>query len=265
MRQSFSRFGLLSLLMVFIGSLASAQTFTPYAYTLTATLAGSNVVGPVETTGSGTAIAVLIGNELTVTGVYRDLSSPVRNSGFNGGVSIGVAAAGEEAGRPQRAEGPQSVRDVSPFMKPVHTGGTSGTFSAVYGLTDEQLQALGDDLFYVQISTDDNPDGELRGQLISETVDLGFNAEDMVGIWSHSGGSVTYSPDGTARDGGRTGNWTFENHILTWTTIQGGDCRPGDVDTYYVEGFRDGTRRSRNLAIQCVSAGGGWLDWRKIR
>lgn len=78
MRQFLLKFGLLSILMIIIiGSLASAQTIT-YAYTLTATLASSNLTTPVETTASGTAIALLVDNELTVTGIYQDLSSPLR-------------------------------------------------------------------------------------------------------------------------------------------------------------------------------------------
>ncbi len=266
MQQFLLKFGLLSILMIIIiGSLASAQTIT-YAYTLTTTLASSNLTTPIETTASGTAIAVLVDNELTVTGIYQNLSSPLReNTGLSGGVTIRVAPPGEEA-RTERTTALQRVRQEGIFMNLTHTEGTSGTFSGMFTLSDEQLQALGDGLFYIQLNTTNHRDGELRGQLTSEIVDLGFNAEDMVGTWEHSGGTVTYSADGTARAAGRSGTWTFENHILTWTLNDGGGCRSGDVDVYYVEGFNDGLiiwRRSRDISVQCTGVGGGWLTFRK--
>ncbi len=62
--------------MIFLATLAVAQT-KPVPLTFTTTLTGANVVPPVETTGSGTVVAVLVGNELIVTGVYQDLGSPV--------------------------------------------------------------------------------------------------------------------------------------------------------------------------------------------
>ena len=81
MRQFLLKFGLLSILMIIIiGSLASAQTIT-YAYTLTATLASSNPHHPCRNhrqrnrhRSPGSI------NELTVTGIYQDLSSPLRES-----------------------------------------------------------------------------------------------------------------------------------------------------------------------------------------
>ena len=204
MRQFLLKIGLLSFLMIILGTVAFTQTLTD-AHTITATLTGSNVVTPVETVGSGTVIAVLVGKELIVTGVYQDLSSPLKEaSGLSGGVSISVAPPGEEA-RTERVMALQSVRKDSSFMTLPHTGGTSGTFSGVFTLTDEQLEELNAGLFYVQLNTRDNRDGELRGQLTSEKVTLVQITVENAASITHLVGvevvdwvlAVTFSPDGS--------------------------------------------------------------------
>lgn len=63
-----------SLLLLFL-TLASAQV---WPYTFTATLTKKGLAETVETDRSGTAIAVLTGNQLVVTGVYGNLSSPIQ-------------------------------------------------------------------------------------------------------------------------------------------------------------------------------------------
>jgi hypothetical protein len=82
----------LALLVVFpilVGATTLAQE-KPEAFTFYATLSGDNVATPVETEGSGTVIAVLVGNDLTVTGVFQDLGSSLRSSGVSG-VRMGIA------------------------------------------------------------------------------------------------------------------------------------------------------------------------------
>jgi hypothetical protein len=62
------------------------------------------------------------------------------------------------------------------------TGGTSGSLTGVFTLTDDQAQDLKDERLYVQVYTEDNRRGELRGQLTSE-IDFGFDAEALIGFW----------------------------------------------------------------------------------
>ncbi len=168
MRQSLLKSALPSVLMIFLGTLAVAQT-KPIPITITTTLTGANVAPPVKTTGSGTVIAVLVGNELTVTGVYQHLGSLLRGGGVFGGASISVAPIGEGA-LVEAVTAEQSVRGNPPVMRLTTTRGTSGTFSGVFTLSDEQMQVLEDDLFYVQLYTLRKPDGELRGQLIIDVI-----------------------------------------------------------------------------------------------
>ncbi len=167
MRQLRLTFAVLSCLTIFLGTLAFAQE-KPVPFTFIATLTGDNVASPVETTGSGTVIAVLVGNDLTVTGVYRDLQSPLRRPGVFSGVNISVAPPGKEAQLLEMLTAEQSVRGNPLAMWFSTTGGTSGTFSGVFTLSDEQVQALWYGLFYVQLYTVRNRDGELRGQLTSD-------------------------------------------------------------------------------------------------
>lgn len=94
--------------------------------------------------GSGEVSAVLDGNQLEVTGSFEGVSSP-------------ATAAHIHQGAPGQA-GPV-VFELS--VENAAAGSVEGTVE----LSDEQIELLRDANLYVQIHTDQNPGGELRGWL----------------------------------------------------------------------------------------------------
>ena len=93
-------------------------------------------------TGEGEVLLTLEGNTLTVTGSFAGMSS--------------VATAAHLHYGPPAQPGP-----------PVHAlevpSATGGDVSAEIELTDEQVEALRANSLYVQIHSEGNPPGELRG------------------------------------------------------------------------------------------------------
>jgi hypothetical protein len=134
-------FALVVSLTVFAG--ASAQEV------FLANLSGDQVNPAVATDASGTAVALLVGNVLVVGGSYENLSSAVAGQ-IAGGLHIHQGARGSNGG---------VVFPVS------NDGGTSGTFSGTFILSDEQVAALQDGLYYFNLHTANHNPGEIRGQL----------------------------------------------------------------------------------------------------
>jgi alcohol dehydrogenase (cytochrome c) len=99
--------------------------------------------GSVETiTGLGRVRARLAGNRLTVTGTYGGLSSPATAAHLHFGAP----------GRP------------GPLAQPLQvTTARDGEISGIVELTDEQVDALRAQSLYVQVHSEVNPAGELRG------------------------------------------------------------------------------------------------------
>lgn len=147
MKTLFQRFGFLTLVLVAVLGMAQAQSSPNF---FNAELSGDNVVPAVETDASGYAVALLVGNTLHVGGSYSGLSTPVATA-IRGGVHVHMAAPGEN--------GPIAF-DLS------NTAGTNGTFQGEFELNDEQMQALMDGMLYVQLHTEMNNPGELRGTLM---------------------------------------------------------------------------------------------------
>jgi hypothetical protein len=102
-------------------------------------------VTALKTAGSGTLTAVLAGNTVTIAGKFDGLNSPA------------TAAHVHRARRGLR--GP-NVFDLSV------TKATSGTVEGTFKLTDLQVEALKNGWYYVQIHTEINPEGHLRGWLL---------------------------------------------------------------------------------------------------
>jgi alcohol dehydrogenase (cytochrome c) len=97
-------------------------------------------------TGLGQVRATLDGNRLTVTGTYIGLSSP-------------ATAAHVHFGAPGRP---------GPLAQPLQvTNTTEGEVTRTAELTDEQVDALQAQSLYVQIHSEGNPEGELRGWIFS--------------------------------------------------------------------------------------------------
>jgi hypothetical protein len=119
-------------------SLAAAQD------KFTATLTGAEEVPPVETSATGTA-------DITWNADSKELSWTIEFSGLSGPATAahfhGPAAPGENAG---------PVITIEDLESPSEGMAT---------LTDEQAQQLAGGQWYVNIHTEANPDGEIRGQV----------------------------------------------------------------------------------------------------
>lgn len=96
--------------------------------------------------GTGTAIGTLNGNTLVIEGIFEGLSSPATAA------HIHIAPPGQHG----------------PVVFPLEVSNdTSGEITGTADLTDEQLQTLRDNNFYVMVHSQDNPGGELRAWLMS--------------------------------------------------------------------------------------------------
>lgn len=288
MRRYLRTFGTLAWLAILLAPVALAQS-KPLPFTFTGTLSGDQLLTPVETDATGTVIAVLTGNELVVTGTYQDLTSPV-NEQIVGGANVRLASAGEE-GRVVPLEADQATIGVGSLMALTTSGGRSGTFSGVFTLTDEQIEALADGLLYVQIHTIRNVGGEVRGQIgPNDTYDAyrdtsreylaaledpevihDATAADLVGIWrtvdgedmwqNHEDGTWAYLD--TLEEVGEvsTWEWQFNGDIAIWD-LHGGQC-----DGRYVHRevlYQDGSRRFMTLEAGPCSSVGTSTDLVKI-
>ena len=132
----------------------------------TASLDGGAEVPPVTTEAAGTAAATLdaAGTTLTITGTYTGLSSPLQPVG---------ESAGHIHEAPSGANGPVIVPLT---LTPDETDPLSGTISGTAPVGDgegqlspETLQGNG---YYINIHTEMNPNGELRGQLGAVPIEL---------------------------------------------------------------------------------------------
>ncbi len=134
----------------------------------TVVLAGENEVPPVATPASGEVVAVLEGDVLTVTGEFSDLEADL------------LEVAGSSA---HIHEGDVDENGPIVFnLEVTTTDERSGTLDGTFDLTSEQRSLFEDGLLYMNIHTELNPGGELRGQLIPEQpvfdpVDAIFDAE----------------------------------------------------------------------------------------
>ena len=97
--------------------------------------------------GTGAVDAVLRGNELTITLQFSGLGS-------------GVTAAHIHNAPVARRGGVAFAIDIG------SASGTAGEIADTATLTDEQLAELRGERYYVQIHTENNPGGELRGWLL---------------------------------------------------------------------------------------------------
>jgi len=125
----------------------------------TAVLSGAEEVPPIETEAEGTATATLdeAGTTLTLEGTYTGLSSLLQEIG-------GSAARIHEA--PRGENGPVVVPLT---ITPDETDPTSGTFSGTAPIGEGEgqlvLETLEANNYYINIHTEANPAGEIRGQI----------------------------------------------------------------------------------------------------
>jgi len=108
------------------------------------TLDGKQEVPPVDTAATGMATFELMGNKLTYAIEVKDLSGDITGAHIHMG----------EAGKTGDA---------------VHTITFEGMKAAgSWTLTEEQVKNLDNKMYYVNIHTQKNPDGEIRGQILKK-------------------------------------------------------------------------------------------------
>lgn len=129
-----------------LASFASAQVLV-YEFNLS----GLEESPPVVTAGTGEATVTLDTSTFFLTWdvTYQDLSSGVTGAHFHGPATFGTNAG------------------VFLNMAP-DTGATSGTMVGDATLTETQAQWVMDGLAYINIHTENNPGGEIRGQVVPE-------------------------------------------------------------------------------------------------
>lgn len=119
-----------------------------------ATLAGANEVPPVESAATGSLTATLEdGSTLIISGTYEGLT---------------VADPGAHI------HGPADVENNAGVLFPLTFDNETGTLSATINLAAEENVAFGaaafgylqNGLLYANLHTEENPDGEIRGQLL---------------------------------------------------------------------------------------------------
>mgnify|MGYP002152279508 CR=1 FL=1 len=177
----------LLLLVLTLGLAAStAQAQTVFE----AQLSGRNEVPSVISPATGSVIAVLTGDQLVVTGSFDDLQSAV-DENIMGGAHLHFGYAGQNGG---------IAIGLTPSL---FIGGRGGTFEAAdntFTLNDEQMNALMERRMYVNIHTENQPAGELRGQVVP-AADVVYQAElygsnEVPAVVSSGGGSVIMELDG---------------------------------------------------------------------
>ena len=152
----------------------------------------------VDTAATGQFNATLNGNTLTVQGSFSNLTSALRDTNTSGGVDsegnpidsihIHSAAAGTNGG---------IIRALTVTADANQLG---GTFNGVFTLSDSQVTLAKNNGLYVNIHTLNNPGGELRGQIILDTVPIAENttAVTTVSAIDPEGNALTYSLSGGA-------------------------------------------------------------------
>ncbi|MGE3311501.1 MAG: CHRD domain-containing protein [Limisphaerales bacterium] len=116
-----------------------------------ATLSGAQEAPtPVVTPGRGSGHFSLEGDQLTFVINYSGLPGAATLAHIHGPAAIGASAG--------------VMVDLAPF----HNGplGTSGQFSGTIALTADQLVSVASGLTYVNVHTDANRSGEIRGQIL---------------------------------------------------------------------------------------------------
>lgn len=122
-----------------------------------AVMVGENVApDPVDTDASAVATAQLSGNTLVVSGSFTELSSALRDideDPMDPGIHIHPGAEGE------------TESYIFGLTAALNEDERSGIFSGTFTLTDDQVDELRAGRMYMDIHTEEYPDGEVRDQL----------------------------------------------------------------------------------------------------
>ena len=142
---------LLFVLFMLSTSFLSAQRNGKMLFT--ARLSGASEVPAVNTKAKGLVTAVVVGNEVTINGVFDSLSGPVTGCHFHKGVATGTGGTFTNF--------LTSVRGNRIYLKTT--------------LTNAQIGDMMEDSVYFNVHTAANAGGEIRGQMTFQT-DYLFNA-----------------------------------------------------------------------------------------
>lgn len=163
----------------FLGCLAGTASAIDFQVSLDA-----NQEVPTPTLGgatpSGTAtvsVNTITGDVDVVGGTYTGMTSNVVGSHLHGPADIGATA--------------------GVLIGLANTGGTSGTFSGMGTLGASDLAELLDGRTYLNIHTDDNGPGEIRGQVIDADIRV-FDIDLTVGQEVPTPNTAGFSPSGSA-------------------------------------------------------------------
>lgn len=154
-------------------------------------------LSPIATAGRGTAVLLLVGNQLTFNIEYSNLSTNATLAHIHGPGGTEVVAG--------------VMVNLAPF-----NGGSfemQGTLRGSVTLTPDQLAALVDGLTYINIHTDNNKPGEIRGQIVPAATAAGLSAR-------LSGASERLTPVETPGTG--TGLFALEGSTLHFNVQYGG-------------------------------------------
>ncbi|WPB76264.1 CHRD domain-containing protein [Archangium violaceum] len=126
------------------------------SWVATTQLSGANEVPPTAApaTTMGIATATLDGNTLTVTGTFTGLQSNLQ-------VASGTESAAHVHQGAQGTNGPV-VLDLTITTSDQRNGSYTGTKN----LSNDEQESFKGGLFYINVHTTGNPNGEIRGQFI---------------------------------------------------------------------------------------------------
>ncbi len=129
----------------------------------------------VNTDATGDFYAVLSGNTLNISGDFSELSSDLFSSRTEPDSEGNAASAIHLHGAALGENG-----DLLRNFTIVDTGNNSGFFSGNFTLNETELQAVESGEVYINLHTENNPNGELRGQVVLENLDTVIPQEDVV-------------------------------------------------------------------------------------
>ncbi|MEM8503989.1 MAG: CHRD domain-containing protein [Cyanobacteria bacterium P01_D01_bin.1] len=144
----------------------------------------------VDTASTGNFSAILNNNRLVVLGNFSDLTSPLLPIG-------GVDPVGNPESAIHIHIGEAGMN--GPIVRNLTVDEAGGEFSGAFDLSDAQVDALVADGLYINVHTENNPSGELRGQ-IDVALRAAATAEDDIGNDAVLGGSGRDTLAGLAGD-----------------------------------------------------------------
>ena len=140
-----------------------------------------------DTDAEGSFDAVLEGNMLTIMGEFSDLTSPLLPVG--GEDSAGNPESSIHVHIGEVGEGGPILRNLNV----IDDGDRSGSFEGTFKLSSEDAALAEADGLYVNLHTENNTSGELRGQVIIEEDDMAVNNGTLIDLSGMDTQSVNFT------------------------------------------------------------------------